>query len=265
MADQILSSVLCDEDISDSEDGNNAVSDDSVPQTPLPSTPQPSTSSSQQSKSSDPLAQQSPAPEHVAALNQLEAEKSQKTQFLFYWYVTVYLACIYGHRCGVYKNWTLEETRNASYASGAFLINVSLLPVCCSSFLCSSARLIWRFLVSPAGRRPQDQSGLQHSTDVTNARGVWVVESIHRNEGQAGWWAGGKNPVLHVKAQPMQKPKQSPSAGMVGHRAARKRHLHRHQVVHRDTREELQGTDGNGRETPAEKTAEIIEEDQKQK
>lgn len=56
--------------------------------------------------------------------DQLEATKKQKTQFLFYRYVTAYLACLYGHRCGVFQNLTIKELLKASCTSGTYLINV---------------------------------------------------------------------------------------------------------------------------------------------
>ncbi|MGL5596663.1 MAG: hypothetical protein ACRDDA_00745 [Aeromonas sp.] len=65
----------------------------------------------------------------------LETERSQKIQYLFYGYVTAYLASIFGHRCGVFQNLKIEEVEGAVQAQqGAYLINVSVLfsPVCIS-------------------------------------------------------------------------------------------------------------------------------------
>lgn len=64
--------------------------------------------------------------------DQLEADRSQKTKYLLYGYMTAFLASIYGHRCGVYQNMTIEEVRSAVCSSDICLINVSGLCLCAS-------------------------------------------------------------------------------------------------------------------------------------
>ncbi|XP_065114058.1 uncharacterized protein [Paramisgurnus dabryanus] len=59
-------------------------------------------------------------------LEQLKSERSQKAQYLLYGYMTAFLASIYGHRCGVYQNMTIEEVRNAVHTSDTWLINVNM-------------------------------------------------------------------------------------------------------------------------------------------
>ncbi|KAI7789479.1 hypothetical protein IRJ41_010362 [Triplophysa rosa] len=59
-------------------------------------------------------------------LDELEKDKAQKTQFRLYGYVTAFLASIYGHRCGVFQNMTIDEVRNATKTASTYLINVSM-------------------------------------------------------------------------------------------------------------------------------------------
>ncbi|XP_056598325.1 uncharacterized protein LOC130417002 [Triplophysa dalaica] len=59
-------------------------------------------------------------------IDELENTKAQKTQFRFYGYLTAFLASIYGHRCGVFQNMTIDEVRNATKTSNTYLINVNL-------------------------------------------------------------------------------------------------------------------------------------------
>ncbi|XP_057204406.1 translation initiation factor IF-2-like [Triplophysa rosa] len=61
-------------------------------------------------------------------LDQLEKDSNQKTQFMLYGYLTAFFASIYGHRCGVFQNLTIQEVEQATRSSStsAFLINVAL-------------------------------------------------------------------------------------------------------------------------------------------
>ncbi|XP_057184636.1 uncharacterized protein LOC130551100 [Triplophysa rosa] len=59
-------------------------------------------------------------------LDELGQDKAQKMQFRLYGYVTAFLASIYGHRCGVFQNMTIDEVRNAVKTSSTYLIHVNM-------------------------------------------------------------------------------------------------------------------------------------------
>ncbi|RXN37522.1 hypothetical protein ROHU_001978 [Labeo rohita] len=60
-------------------------------------------------------------------LDLLESGAERKTQWSFYGHLTAYWASIYGHRCGVFQNLTIQEVEDAhkTGSEGHFVINIS--------------------------------------------------------------------------------------------------------------------------------------------
>lgn len=62
----------------------------------------------------------------VLSTAQLQANRSIKTQRLFYGFMTAYFSSLYGHRSGVYQNLKVKEVEEARREEneGLYLINV---------------------------------------------------------------------------------------------------------------------------------------------
>ncbi|XP_056308662.1 uncharacterized protein LOC130220326 [Danio aesculapii] len=62
-----------------------------------------------------------------ALLDGLESSPDTRQQWRFYGYLTGYLTCITGHRCGVFQNLTIQEVQEASRSpdESAYVINIT--------------------------------------------------------------------------------------------------------------------------------------------